>query len=235
MLKEIVTYQFGKDNQRIEVIDGKEWWCVLDACNILGIQNVTHATEHIPSSHLRQMQVVNTNSKSRCNKWNMLFVDEAGLNQLIMRSDKPQAKHYQEWVFSVVLPSIRKTGSYPAVPNALEQAMVSLANTFNAFMASTSTRLNDIEARLVQPTQVPKLLSQATLSKRAQFNMAMREMAKALNISYRECYGEVYKRYYYTNHINLKERAKNTHTRPIDVAEQLNCFDDLINICQNFH
>ena len=232
MLKEIATYQFKQSPVRI-IPDsrGELWFVAKDVCNVLGLKNPTMALKPMKKCDLRNFTITDGKGISRM----MRATNESGLYQLTLRSTKPKAKEFQYWVTHDVLPSIRKTGSYFAVPNALEQAMASLANTFNAFMASTSTRLNDIEARLVQPTQVPKLLSQATLSKRAQFNMAMREMAKALNISYRECYGEVYKRYYYTNHINLKERAKNTHTRPIDVAEQLNCFDDLINICQNFH
>ncbi len=42
----------------------------------------------------------------------MVTVSESGLYKLIMRSDKPQAKAFQDWVAKEVLPSIRKTGSY---------------------------------------------------------------------------------------------------------------------------
>lgn len=40
------------------------------------------------------------------------FVSESGLYKLIMRSNKPQAKPFQNWVTQVVLPSIRKDGGY---------------------------------------------------------------------------------------------------------------------------
>lgn len=42
----------------------------------------------------------------------MELISESGLYKLIMRSDKPQAKAFQDWVTKVVLPSIRKTGSF---------------------------------------------------------------------------------------------------------------------------
>lgn len=47
-------------------------------------------------------------------KWHpqTIFINEAGLYQLIMRSKKPQAKDFQRWVTSEVLPSLRKTGQY---------------------------------------------------------------------------------------------------------------------------
>lgn len=39
-------------------------------------------------------------------------ISESGLNKLIMRSDKPEAKPFQEWVTRDVLPAIRKDGGY---------------------------------------------------------------------------------------------------------------------------
>jgi len=42
----------------------------------------------------------------------MLVVYEPGLYRLIFKSRKPVAERFRKWVFSEVLPSIRKTGSY---------------------------------------------------------------------------------------------------------------------------
>jgi len=42
----------------------------------------------------------------------MLCVNEAGLYKLVMRSTKPIAEKFQEWVCEEVLPSIRKKGEY---------------------------------------------------------------------------------------------------------------------------
>lgn len=42
----------------------------------------------------------------------MSVVSESGLYKLVMRSDKPEAKDCQNWVTRVVLPAIRKDGSY---------------------------------------------------------------------------------------------------------------------------
>ena len=41
-----------------------------------------------------------------------LFLTEPGVYQLIFKSKLPSAKSFQNWVYSEVLPSIRKTGSY---------------------------------------------------------------------------------------------------------------------------
>jgi prophage antirepressor-like protein len=41
-------------------------------------------------------------------------MSESGLYKLIMRSDKPAARSFQNWVSRVVMPSIRKDGLYIA-------------------------------------------------------------------------------------------------------------------------
>lgn len=41
-----------------------------------------------------------------------VFVDEAGMWSLLFNSSKPEAARIRDWVFSVVLPEIRRTGAY---------------------------------------------------------------------------------------------------------------------------
>ena len=48
----------------------------------------------------------------KINNNGMKFINESGLYTLIARSDKREARKFQRWVTSEVLPSIRKTGSY---------------------------------------------------------------------------------------------------------------------------
>ena len=40
------------------------------------------------------------------------IVSESGLYKLILRSDRPEAKRFQDWVTCDVLPAIRKDGGY---------------------------------------------------------------------------------------------------------------------------
>lgn len=48
----------------------------------------------------------------KINNNGMKFINESGLYTLIARSNKREARKFQRWVTSEVLPSIRKTGSY---------------------------------------------------------------------------------------------------------------------------
>ncbi len=42
----------------------------------------------------------------------MVFVNESGLYNVILRSEKTNAKPFRKWITSEVLPTLRKTGSY---------------------------------------------------------------------------------------------------------------------------
>ena len=40
------------------------------------------------------------------------FINEPGFYRLVLRSNKPEAERFQDWVTEEVLPSIRRTGVY---------------------------------------------------------------------------------------------------------------------------
>jgi prophage antirepressor-like protein len=225
MTKELTIY-FNDQPTRVETINGVNYVVALDAIRVLGLNNITWALKRVPKQHLCQTKVLSPDCRMR-DHW---LVDEAGLNYLVLESNKPDAKAYKEKICAVILPSIRKTGAYSVNPSSLEQAMAALANTFNAFMSSTTARLDKLEG--TQPVQPTKLLPQVTLTKKAQFRMKAIELHKG-GLDWRDCYGQPYRMLYYTKGINLKERARNAGLRPIDVAEKLNCFDDLIAICDD--
>ena len=50
----------------------------------------------------------------------MNFINEANLYRTIMKSRKKEAELFADWIFSEVIPSIRKTGKY-AVENLTEE------------------------------------------------------------------------------------------------------------------
>ncbi|WGI74539.1 BRO family protein [Sinorhizobium meliloti] len=74
-----------------------------DVCPSLGLQPNTRRLAQEELGHWTDP----TPQKRR-----MSVVSESGLYKLVMRSDKPEAKDCQNWVTRVVLPAIRKDGSY---------------------------------------------------------------------------------------------------------------------------
>ena len=87
-------------------------FCLADICRVLEIKNVADC-----KSRLDQRGIVLTDTPTY-NQYGteviqqLVYINEKNLYKVIMRSDKPQAEPFQDWVCGEVLPSIRKTGSY---------------------------------------------------------------------------------------------------------------------------
>ena len=83
-------------------------WIAVDVCDALDLKNASQAIAGLDDDE-RGIRSTYTATGKRT----MLTVYESGLYSLIMKSRKPEAKKFRKWVFSEVLPSIRKFGTYP--------------------------------------------------------------------------------------------------------------------------
>ena len=81
-------------------------FCATDVCRCLNIRNASQKCANINQDHVHVLPV---DGGTRT----MLWVDEPGLYEMLFSCRRsPIARQFQEWVFSVVLPSIRRTGRY---------------------------------------------------------------------------------------------------------------------------
>lgn len=83
------------------------WWVAADVCAVLGIANARDAVSGFAED---EKSVATTDTPG--GKQQMLVVSESGLYRLVFKSRKPEAERFRRWVFSEVLPTIRKTGGY---------------------------------------------------------------------------------------------------------------------------
>ena len=74
--------------------------------NIISAETIENTEDFRGPINEPPKNTININSQG------MKFINESGLYTLIARSDKCEARKFQRWVTSEVLPSIRKTGSY---------------------------------------------------------------------------------------------------------------------------
>lgn len=88
-------------------MDEETWWVLKDVCDILSIASPHKVFERLDEDEKGWNQIPTLGGKQ-----NMQIVNESGLYNVILRSDKPQAKPFRKWVTNEVLPSIRKTGGY---------------------------------------------------------------------------------------------------------------------------
>lgn len=97
--------QFGE--VRVAGTCDEPLFCLADICRVLEIKNVSDC-----KSRLDQKGIVLTDTPTSGGIQQLVFINEKNLYRVIMRSDKPQAEPFQDWVCGEVLPSIRKTGQY---------------------------------------------------------------------------------------------------------------------------
>ena len=98
---------------------GEPWFCAKDLCDVLGYKRADNAVrQHVnPSDALKQCVArIAKNRYGECNGKmqvvQMIFVNESGFYALVLGSKLATAVKFKDWVTSVVLPQIRKTGGY---------------------------------------------------------------------------------------------------------------------------
>ena len=103
------TLHFQGKEIQIKVIDNEPWFLAADIARALTVKDPSRMIEHARVKEQNVCKIMNrTNDVHR----EMLFVDEAGMYKILMKSRKAVAEKFQDWVSEQVLPSIRKTGSY---------------------------------------------------------------------------------------------------------------------------
>ena len=90
--------------------DGEAWFVAVDICKMLGLAQVSRAVGRLDEDEVRLLKVTHPQNPDRSVTVNA--VNEAGLYQLILSSNKPEAKLFRRWVTSEVIPALRQTGYY---------------------------------------------------------------------------------------------------------------------------
>ena len=97
---------------------GEPWFCAKDLCDVLGYKRADLAVkQHVnPLDAAKRCIKVDIRMKSdgtiSQRLTPMIFVNESGFYALVLGSKLASAVKFKDWVTSVVLPQIRKTGGY---------------------------------------------------------------------------------------------------------------------------
>lgn len=106
MINAISTFKFNNNQVRTQVIDNEPWFCLADCREALSIKG------SLKVGTLSDKGVVKTDTLTNGGVQSLNYINEPNLYRLIFRSNKPQAQAFADWVYSEVLPQIRKTGAY---------------------------------------------------------------------------------------------------------------------------
>lgn len=137
-MTDIVVHTFQSQQVRTLIgPDGEPLFNLGDVAAALGIKDVSRLASRLEDD-LRQTHPI----QDRFGRTqNATFVTEAGLYEVVLRSDKPDAKTFRRWVTSEVLPSIRRTGAY-MTPEVTEQVL-----TDPDFIIQLATQMKEERAR----------------------------------------------------------------------------------------
>lgn len=131
-------------------------FCLADVCKVLELQ-VTPTKNRLNNPGVNSIKVgVQTGIKKdgtpAIQMTDMIFISEQNLYKVIMRSDKPQAEPFQDWVCGEVLPTIRKTGGYIAANAQMtdEEIMATALRIGEATIRKRDERIKQLEAEAKQ-------------------------------------------------------------------------------------
>ncbi len=110
MPNSVRVFDYATHSVRIQIVNNEPWFCLRDVCSILSIQNQSPERFQMDEKGVTKNVTLTSQGKQQ-----LIFINEPNLYRVIFRSNKPEAKVFQNWVFEEVLPAIRKTGAY--IPN----------------------------------------------------------------------------------------------------------------------
>ena len=108
----IQTFNFhSKEVRTANDLKGDVYFCLTDVADVLEISNANPSRFNLDEAGVHKMYISYPSGSKQ-----VTFINEPNLYRVIFRSNKEQAKQFQDWVFNEVLPTIRKTGAYTSEP-----------------------------------------------------------------------------------------------------------------------
>ena len=151
----MMIFEFGDHQFRVATDhSGGPIFVMQDACDMLGIQNVSQAKKQLDDDEIITGHYTTYGSAGqRPNLW----INESGLYHLIFVSRKPIAQKFRRYVTGIILPSIRQQGAFVA-PNASAEQIAQLQSELArrdeqlAFQRRQNADMITAVTRYVRPT-----------------------------------------------------------------------------------
>ena len=97
MSNEMQVFDFNNNDVRVIPEGDRLWFVAQDICKCLGYSRAAQGLRHVPDEYVGFLPVLTTGGWQR-----MLSVDRIGMYWLVMRSNKPQARPFIDWVTSEI-------------------------------------------------------------------------------------------------------------------------------------
>ena len=143
-MNEMQTFVYSGAEVRTVQKDGTPWFVLKDVCGVLGISKYRDVAERLDSDERGPVRVDTLGGSQE-----MTCISESGLYNVILRSDKPEAKPFRKWVTAEVLPAIRRSGGYIAGQNDLSPAelMAKAIKVAEQTLAERDARISSLQVQ----------------------------------------------------------------------------------------
>lgn len=152
-MNDILVFHYKSSEVRTVELNGEPWFALKDVCAVLGISNHKMTAQRLDADEVSLTDLTDSMGRQQ----ETTVINESGLYNVILRSDKPEAKPFRKWVTSEVLPSIRKTGGY-TMPK-LSKEMQAL------FLLDDRTQKQEARLTALENTMTVDYSQQQTLKK----------------------------------------------------------------------
>lgn len=118
-MNDMQIFTYNSNEVRTVEMNGEPWFVLKDVCEVLGLTTPARVAERLDGDEVSLTHLIDSMGRQQ----ETTVINESGLYNVILRSDKPEAKPFRKWVTSEVLPSIRKHGAY-MTPETLQAAIL---------------------------------------------------------------------------------------------------------------
>ncbi|RLP68390.1 phage antirepressor Ant [Mycetocola reblochoni] len=135
MSNNIVPFTFDQHQVRVVAIEGEPWFVLADLTRVLGLSQ--YRADRLDDGVIQNHPIPDRLGRIQ----NATIVSEAGMYEVVIRSDKPEAAAFRRWITSEVLPQIRKTGTYGRVAEITKSDLARMVLESEAERAQLAARV----------------------------------------------------------------------------------------------
>ncbi len=212
-MNELQIFSYHDTPLRTIEKDEELWWVLKDVCGVLGISNHSNVMARLDDDEKALRLLEDPNGKAQQTS----IINEPGLYNVILRSDKPEAKDFKRWVTHEVLPSIRRTGSYalpqaqPLTPAQLIAAQAQLLVDMEKRMDEVQGQTRALEAKV--DTAMKALSRPAEDHWRSDMDKAIKDLNADMGWSLPKLRGKLFAELEHTVNCDLNARTRRLRER----------------------
>lgn len=157
---------------RTTLIDGEPWFVAHDICTALGMDTWGGTSQWVrglaADEKVRALRRDHPEVFSGTSAGSLTLISESGLYKLVLKSTKPEARIFQDWITREVIPCIRKTGGYQLsdygrtempLPGDLAAAIAKLAEAQQALADRVVVALDEFRRQMQQQRDEQRMLT----------------------------------------------------------------------------